>query len=102
MTHAEQRERKESRPRYGSERRRPIRFEQSCFGEHACSVLDIITLQPVTTTLRSVCDLDLMGRQAPLRIAFITSTPLNAREGSGTFVGIETLAGALARLDVQV
>lgn len=43
-----------------------------------------------------------MGRQALLRIAFITSTPLNAREGSGTFVGIQTLAGAVARLGVQV
>jgi glycosyltransferase involved in cell wall biosynthesis len=40
--------------------------------------------------------------QPPLRIAFITSTPMNAREGSGTFVGIQTLAGALARLGVQV
>jgi glycosyltransferase involved in cell wall biosynthesis len=43
-----------------------------------------------------------MGQPAPLRIAFITSTPLNAREGSGTFVGIQTLAGSLARLGVQV
>jgi glycosyltransferase involved in cell wall biosynthesis len=38
----------------------------------------------------------------PLRIAFITSTPMNAREGSGTFVGIQTLAAALTRLGAQV
>ena len=43
-----------------------------------------------------------MSRPVPLRIAFITSTPMNAREGSGTFVGIQTLAGALARLGVEV
>ena len=49
-----------------------------------------------------VCDLDLMSRPVPLRIAFITSTPMNLREGSGTFVGIQTLAAALARLGVHV
>lgn len=42
------------------------------------------------------------GIRAPLRAAFITSTPLNVREGSGTFVGITTLAGALRATGVQV
>jgi glycosyltransferase involved in cell wall biosynthesis len=43
-----------------------------------------------------------MSGPAPLRIAFVTSTPMNAEEGSGTFVGIQTLAGTLTRLGVQV
>ena len=43
-----------------------------------------------------------MDRRAPLRAAFITSTPLNVREGSGTFVGIATLADALRAMGVQV
>jgi len=30
-----------------------------------------------------LCDLGFMDRHAPLRAAFITSTPLNVREGSG-------------------
>lgn len=42
------------------------------------------------------------GTGAPLRAAFITSTPLNVREGSGTFVGIATLADALRSMGVQV
>jgi len=42
-----------------------------------------------------------MDRRA-LRAAFITSTPLNVREGSGTFVGIVTLAGALRTMGVRV
>jgi glycosyltransferase involved in cell wall biosynthesis len=42
------------------------------------------------------------GSRAPLRAAFITSTPLNVREGSGTFVGIATLADALRAMGAQV
>jgi glycosyltransferase involved in cell wall biosynthesis len=42
------------------------------------------------------------GTGAPLRAAFITSTPLNVREGSGTFVGIATLADALRAIGAQV
>src|SRR6266849_9753933 len=42
------------------------------------------------------------GTGAPLRAAFITSPPLNVREGSGTFVGITTLADALRRMGTQV
>jgi hypothetical protein len=38
------------------------------------------------------------SKNRPLRVAFITSTPLNVREGSGTFVAIRTLADALGRL----
>src|SRR5437588_5413733 len=49
-----------------------------------------------------VCDLGFMGWPAPLRISFITSTPMNAREGSGTYVGIQTLAEALTRSGVHV
>jgi glycosyltransferase involved in cell wall biosynthesis len=37
-----------------------------------------------------------------VRIAFLTSTPLNIQKGSGTFVGIRTLAEALRKLSVQV
>lgn len=37
-----------------------------------------------------------------MRIAFITSTPLNVERGSGTFVGIQALARALRDLGVQV
>ena len=37
-----------------------------------------------------------------MRIAFITSTPLNVREGSGTFVAIRTLADALKTMGVEV
>lgn len=40
--------------------------------------------------------------RAPLRAAFITSTPLNVRQGSGTFVGIATLADALRAMGAQV
>ena len=42
------------------------------------------------------------SKNRPLRVAFITSTPLNVREGSGTFVAIQTLADALRRLGVTV
>jgi glycosyltransferase involved in cell wall biosynthesis len=42
------------------------------------------------------------SKNRPLRVAFITSTPLNVREGSGTFVAIQTLADALRDLDVTV
>ena len=42
------------------------------------------------------------SRAPLLRAAFITSTPLNVREGSGTFVGIATLADALRAMGVQV
>jgi glycosyltransferase involved in cell wall biosynthesis len=42
------------------------------------------------------------SKNRPLRVAFITSTPLNVREGSGTFVAIRTLADALGRLGVTV
>jgi len=41
-------------------------------------------------------------KRRPLRVAFITSTPLNVREGSGTFVGIRTLADALGTLGLNV
>jgi len=37
-----------------------------------------------------------------LRVAFLTSTPLNVREGSGTFVAIKTLADALSAMGVNV
>lgn len=37
-----------------------------------------------------------------MRIAFLTSTPLAIRQGSGTFVGIATLRAALERLGVAV
>jgi len=51
-------------------------------------------------------DVDLMdvGRRkdSALRVAFITSTPLNVREGSGTFVAIRTLADALQTMGVEV
>jgi len=60
----------------------------------------------ITPTQRypALCDLGFMGfgTRAPLRAAFITSTPLNVREGSGTFVGITTLADALRRMGTQV
>jgi glycosyltransferase involved in cell wall biosynthesis len=53
-----------------------------------------------------MCDVGFMnfeGRQnRSLRVAFITSTPLNVREGSGTFVAIKTLADALGSLGVKV
>lgn len=42
------------------------------------------------------------GSRAPLRAAFITSTPFNVREGSGTFVGIATLADALRAMGARV
>src|SRR5579864_2332063 len=42
------------------------------------------------------------SKNRPLRVAFITSTPLNVREGSGTFVAIQTLADALGQLGVTV
>src|ERR1041385_2363760 len=35
---------------------------------------------------------------APVRIRFLTSTPLDIRRGSGTYVGIHVLARALAEL----
>ena len=37
-----------------------------------------------------------------MRIAFLTSTPRNISAGSGTYVGISTLAGALRRRDIAV
>jgi glycosyltransferase involved in cell wall biosynthesis len=37
-----------------------------------------------------------------VRIRFLTSTPLNVRTGSGTYVGIRTLAGALRAAGVEV
>ena len=37
-----------------------------------------------------------------MRFSFLTATPLNVIEGSGTFAGIATLARALRRLDVEV
>lgn len=37
-----------------------------------------------------------------MRLRFLTSTPLNVKQGSGTFAGISTLARALAGLGVQV
>jgi glycosyltransferase involved in cell wall biosynthesis len=37
-----------------------------------------------------------------MRIAFITSTPLDVIEGSGTFVGVSTLAAALRRMGVGI
>ena len=37
-----------------------------------------------------------------MRIRFLTSTPLDIRRGSGTYVGIRVLAGALRRLDHTV
>src|SRR6266849_4172819 len=53
-----------------------------------------------------MCDVGLMSAAArrpdPLRVAFITSTPLNTREGSGTFVGIRTLADALRGMGVKL
>lgn len=43
-----------------------------------------------------------MGDLIPLKIAFITSTPLNVSAGSGTYVGIATLAQALTELGISV
>jgi glycosyltransferase involved in cell wall biosynthesis len=37
-----------------------------------------------------------------MRLRFLTSTPLNIREGSGTYAGIRTLADALKKLGVAV
>ena len=37
-----------------------------------------------------------------MRIRFLTSTPLDVRRGSGTFVGIRVLARALERMGHQV
>src|SRR5271156_6240262 len=37
-----------------------------------------------------------------LRIRFISSTPMNVNQGSGTYVGIETLARSLRSLGVNV
>ncbi len=37
-----------------------------------------------------------------MRIAFLTSTPLDISAGSGTYVGISTLAGALRRRGIDV
>ena len=37
-----------------------------------------------------------------MRLRFLTSTPLNIREGSGTYAGIRALADALERLGVAV
>jgi glycosyltransferase involved in cell wall biosynthesis len=37
-----------------------------------------------------------------LRLRFITSTPLNVRQGSGTFVGIQSLCDALRHLGVAL
>jgi glycosyltransferase involved in cell wall biosynthesis len=37
-----------------------------------------------------------------MRLAFLTATPLNLRQGSGTFAGVATLARALGPLGVQV
>lgn len=37
-----------------------------------------------------------------MRFAFLTSTPLNVSEGSGTFSGIATLAGALRQTGAEV
>jgi glycosyltransferase involved in cell wall biosynthesis len=37
-----------------------------------------------------------------MRIGFLTSTPLDVVHGSGTFVGVSTLAAALRRMDVDV
>ena len=60
----------------------------------------------VTQSRRSVCDVVTMAagpRGSPrLRVAFITSTPLNLREGSGTFAGTQTLAEGLSSLGVKV
>src|SRR5690242_10695204 len=54
----------------------------------------------------AMCDVGLMPAAArpadPLRVAFITSTPLNMREGSGTFIGIQTLAEALRGMGVRL
>jgi glycosyltransferase involved in cell wall biosynthesis len=37
-----------------------------------------------------------------MRIGFLTSTPLDVVEGSGTFVGVSTLATALRRMGVEI
>lgn len=37
-----------------------------------------------------------------MRLCFLTSTPLNVTEGSGTYTGISTLAGALSALGVDI
>src|ERR1019366_3179597 len=37
-----------------------------------------------------------------MRIRFISSTPMNVFQGSGTYVGIETLARSIRDLGVQV
>ena len=37
-----------------------------------------------------------------MRLAFLTATPLNVAEGSGTFAGVSTLAEALGALGVEV
>jgi glycosyltransferase involved in cell wall biosynthesis len=39
---------------------------------------------------------------AGVRLRFITATPLNAIQGSGTFVGIDLLANALRKMGVEV
>ena len=41
-------------------------------------------------------------KASPLRVAFVTSTPLNVREGSGTCVAITTLSDALRAMGVRV
>lgn len=37
-----------------------------------------------------------------MRIAFLTATPLNIREGSGTYAGISVLANGLRKLGVEI
>ena len=44
----------------------------------------------------------LSEQDRPLRIGFFTSTPLSVEQGSGTYVGISTLAEALRNLGVTV
>jgi glycosyltransferase involved in cell wall biosynthesis len=53
--------------------------------------------------LCDVVNVALLSEQnRPLRIGFFTSTPLSVEQGSGTYVGISTLAEALRKLDVTV
>src|SRR4051794_20147943 len=42
------------------------------------------------------------GSRKPMRLLFLTSTPLHVRRGSGPFVGIHTLQQALRRLGATV
>src|SRR5579863_1716553 len=48
------------------------------------------------------CAASRLGRADPIRICFITSTPLNVQQGSGTFAGIACLMSSLRKLGAEV